>query len=66
MRRCASRTPVDRLEIEVTDDGQGGAEPERGSGLRGLADRVLALGGTLEVDSEPATAPASERTIPTP
>jgi signal transduction histidine kinase len=38
-----------RVAIEVTDDGVGGADTERGSGLRGLADRVEALGGTLRV-----------------
>ena len=37
--------------VEVSDDGVGGAEPATGSGLRGLADRVEALGGTLEVVS---------------
>jgi signal transduction histidine kinase len=37
--------------VEVRDDGSGGARPARGSGLRGLADRVSALGGTLEIDS---------------
>jgi signal transduction histidine kinase len=35
--------------VEVVDDGVGGADSERGSGLRGLADRVEALGGTLRV-----------------
>ena len=38
-----------RLVIEVVDDGVGGADTERGSGLRGLADRVEALGGRLQV-----------------
>jgi signal transduction histidine kinase len=37
--------------IEVRDDGVGGAAPDGGSGLRGLADRVEALGGRLVVDS---------------
>jgi signal transduction histidine kinase len=37
------------LIIEVTDDGRGGADAERGSGLRGLADRVEALEGRLRV-----------------
>jgi signal transduction histidine kinase len=37
--------------IVVRDDGQGGADPERGSGLRGLAYRVSALDGRLAVDS---------------
>jgi PAS domain S-box-containing protein len=40
-----------RVVIEVEDDGEGGADPEQGSGLRGLADRVAALDGTLSVDS---------------
>ena len=39
------------LEIVVQDDGIGGARPEHGSGLRGLADRVEALGGGLRIDS---------------
>jgi signal transduction histidine kinase len=39
------------LVLEVADDGRGGAEPSAGTGLRGLADRVEALGGSLEVDS---------------
>ena len=37
--------------IEVSDDGIGGADPTGGSGLRGLADRVESLDGTLQVDS---------------
>jgi signal transduction histidine kinase len=42
-----------RLLVEVSDDGSGGADPTSGSGLRGLADRVEALGGVLYVDSTP-------------
>ena len=38
-----------RIQVEVFDDGVGGADTERGSGLRGLADRVEALGGRLRV-----------------
>jgi signal transduction histidine kinase len=37
--------------VAIDDDGQGGADPARGSGLRGLSDRVEALGGRLEVTS---------------
>ena len=37
------------LGAEVEDHGTGGADPERGSGLRGLADRVSTVGGTLDV-----------------
>jgi signal transduction histidine kinase len=42
-----------RVRIEIADDGAGGADPPRGSGLRGLADRVETLGGTLRVESVP-------------
>jgi len=37
--------------VEIADDGCGGADPGRGSGLRGLADRISALDGTLELSS---------------
>ena len=40
-----------RVIVAVSDDGVGGADVARGSGLRGLADRVAALDGTLSVDS---------------
>jgi signal transduction histidine kinase len=55
----ASKVTIDvahtdgRLVVEVADDGVGGADPSKGSGLRGLADRVAALDGRLEVDSPP-------------
>ncbi len=42
------------LIVEVSDDGKGGADPEVGSGLRGLADRVEALDGRLRIWSPPA------------
>jgi PAS domain S-box-containing protein len=45
------------VAVEVRDDGRGGADPARGSGLRGLADRVAALDGSFEVSS-----PAGEGT----
>ena len=41
------------LRIEVRDDGQGGADPAGGSGLRGLSDRVAGVDGRLTVDSPP-------------
>jgi len=44
----------------VRDDGVGGADPAAGTGLRGLADRVDALGGVLQV-----TSPAGEGTTVT-
>jgi signal transduction histidine kinase len=39
------------LQVVIVDDGVGGADPGRGSGLRGLEDRVCAVGGTFRVDS---------------
>lgn len=47
--RVARRDGV--LEVEIEDDGYGGADLAAGSGLRGLAERVRALGGALELDS---------------
>ena len=41
-----------RVVVEVADDGVGGADPDDGTGLRGLADRVAVLEGRLEVESE--------------
>jgi signal transduction histidine kinase len=55
--RVELRTAAERLEIVVADDGVGGASQEDGSGLRGLADRLGALGGQLSVIS-----PAGEGT----
>ena len=45
----------DALRVEVTDDGRGGADPARGSGLRGLQDRVAVLGGDFELAGGPGT-----------
>ena len=54
------------LLLEVTDDGTGGADPARGSGLAGLADRLGVLDGSLELSS-PAHGPTRLRaTIPLP
>lgn len=51
-RASIRATPADgRLVVEVEDDGVGGAAAQNGSGLRGLADRVEALGGRLRVES---------------
>jgi signal transduction histidine kinase len=48
------------LSIEVGDDGVGGADPARGSGLRGIERRLAALDGTLSVSS-PAGGPTLVR-----
>ncbi|MBB2901637.1 signal transduction histidine kinase [Kineococcus radiotolerans] len=42
-----------RLRLEVRDDGRGGADPARGSGLRGLTDRIAGVDGTLRLVSPP-------------
>ncbi|WP_069165740.1 sensor histidine kinase [Nocardia altamirensis] len=47
------RADPGRLVLTISDDGRGGADPSLGSGLRGLADRVEANGGTLTVISPP-------------
>ncbi|HEX6652394.1 MAG TPA: 2TM domain-containing protein, partial [Thermoleophilaceae bacterium] len=47
------RAVDERLYVEVSDDGRGGASLDGGSGVQGLLDRVGALGGTLTVDSPP-------------
>jgi signal transduction histidine kinase len=56
---CASGAVVDlsrrngTLRVEVTDDGIGGADAARGSGLRGLEDRVSAVRGSFRVENPP-------------
>ena len=50
--------------VEVADDGVGGADPGRGSGLRGLADRVAALDGSMRVDSPPGQGTRLRAVIP--
>jgi signal transduction histidine kinase len=53
-----------RAVIEVADDGVGGASPERGTGLRGLADRVEALNGRLLIESAPGVGTRVRAEIP--
>jgi signal transduction histidine kinase len=58
-----SRTE-DRAIIEVSDDGIGGADFTQGSGLRGLGDRIGALGGRLVIDSPQGRGTTIRATIP--
>ena len=44
-------TTTDTVVVEIRDNGSGGADLGKGTGLRGLADRVEALGGTLRLQS---------------
>jgi signal transduction histidine kinase len=53
-----------RLAVEVDDDGRGGADPREGSGLRGLADRVVASGGAFDVDSPPGAGTRIRAVLP--
>jgi len=62
--RVTVRRDNGRVEVEVADDGVGGADPEAGSGLRGLADRVAALDGRLEVVSPPSEGTTVRAVIP--
>ena len=63
------RVAIERLDgmaqITVADDGIGGAHPDRGSGLRGLADRVEALNGRLTIDSPLGAGTTLRATLPT-
>ena len=52
------------LQLEVRDDGSGGADRTRGSGLVGLADRVDALGGTIAITSPPGEGTAIAVKLP--
>jgi len=53
-----------RVLVEVADDGVGGADPGRGTGLRGLSDRLAVIEGRLEVDSEPGSGTRVRASIP--
>jgi signal transduction histidine kinase len=52
------------LLLLIRDDGVGGADPTRGSGLVGLGDRVEALGGTIEIESAPGGGTSLVVTLP--
>jgi signal transduction histidine kinase len=52
-----------QLHVDISDDGVGGARPD-GGGLRGLADRVAALGGQVQIDSRPGCGTQVTATLP--
>jgi signal transduction histidine kinase len=52
------------LHLLIHDDGIGGAEVGKGSGLTGLVDRVEALGGTMKISSDPGHGTALRVNIP--
>jgi signal transduction histidine kinase len=58
------RSAGGKVTVLVADDGIGGADASRGSGLRGLADRVAALDGTLSLESPPGRGTKLRADIP--
>ena len=54
----------DHLTIDIADDGVGGADLDRGSGLRGLVDRVAAAGGSLSVTSPAGAGTLTPQSFP--
>jgi signal transduction histidine kinase len=62
--RVAVEERDDSLRLSIRDDGVGGADPARGSGLVGLKDRAEALGGSLEVSSPPGQGTLIEVRLP--
>jgi signal transduction histidine kinase len=62
--RVAAEAADGRLIVTVSDDGRGGANPSAGSGLRGLADRMAAAGGSLIVTSRPGAGTTVRAEIP--
>jgi signal transduction histidine kinase len=67
---AASRATVDidrvnrKLVVQVKDDGIGGADPDAGTGLRGLSDRLAVIEGRLEIDSQPGRGTTITAKIP--
>jgi signal transduction histidine kinase len=67
---AASRATVDinrmngKLVVKVKDDGVGGADPDSGTGLRGLSDRLAVIEGRLEIDSHPGRGTTVTAKIP--
>ncbi|WP_051325053.1 sensor histidine kinase [Candidatus Solirubrobacter pratensis] len=56
----------DEVLVLIADDGVGGVDLEAGSGLRGLQDRLAAVGGTLRIDSPPGAGTRLHARIPCP
>ena len=64
--RVEVRRDGEDLVVLVADDGVGGVDPSVGGGLRGLDDRVAAVGGTLEIDSPLGGGTRVQARIPVP
>jgi PAS domain S-box-containing protein len=62
--RVSLRIEGDVLLLSIRDDGVGGADPRRGSGLTGLRDRIEALGGKIRIESQAGSGTVIEVEIP--
>jgi PAS domain S-box-containing protein len=60
------RREADTLLVEIADDGPGGADVAGGTGLRGLIDRIEALGGALRIESPPGSGTRLQARLPAP
>jgi PAS domain S-box-containing protein len=58
------RQRSDGLHVEIGDDGIGGLDERRGSGVQGLRDRIGAIGGTLQISSPPNRGTVMRATLP--
>jgi signal transduction histidine kinase len=64
MARVDLRDESSLVHLTIVDDGTGGADPSRGSGLIGLRDRIEALGGAIEITSQRGVGTALRIAIP--
>jgi signal transduction histidine kinase len=64
--RVVATKSADGVAVRISDDGRGGASVEAGSGLRGIADRVAALGGRLTVRSDRGSGTELSAILPVP
>jgi signal transduction histidine kinase len=62
--KIRARYTIDSLSLSISDDGIGGADSGKGSGLIGLKDRIEVLGGRMQVDSPPGSGTILDITIP--
>ena len=63
--RVTAQPQDGELVVTIADDGTGGADPGAGSGLRGMQDRVAAVGGRVEITSRPSEGTTIVAHIPT-
>ena len=64
--RLSVRNTGEQLTLTLSDDGAGGADPLKGTGLVGLADRLEAVGGTLAITSSPGEGTTLVASVPQP